>query len=83
VAAEPGPAPGEVTVYASWNGATEVAAWQALAGDGPGRLKPIGPVTDREGFETAVTVRTTGPYVGVQARDGSGGVLGASKAVKI
>jgi hypothetical protein len=83
VAAEPGPAPDEVTVYASWNGATEVASWQALAGPGPGRLKPIGPVTDREGFETSFTVRTTGSYVGVQARDGSGGVLGASKAVKI
>ncbi len=35
VAAEPGPED-EVTVYASWNGATEVAAWRVLAGPGPG-----------------------------------------------
>jgi Arylsulfotransferase (ASST) len=83
VAAEPGPADGELTVYASWNGATEVAAWQAIAGPGPGRLEPVGPAADRDGFETAITVRTTQPYVGVQARDDSGRVLGVSEAVRV
>jgi Arylsulfotransferase (ASST) len=80
VAVEPGP--DEVTVYASWNGATEVAAWQVLAGPGPDRLKPLGSAVDREGFETAITARTTEPYVGVQARDRSGRVLGTSKVVE-
>ena len=83
VAAEPGPASDELTVYASWNGATEFASWQALAGPGPDRLKPVGPAADRDGFETAITVRTTERYVGVQARDGSGRVLGASEAVRV
>jgi hypothetical protein len=70
---------GNVTVYASWNGATEVASWQVLAGPGPDRLKPVGGATPREGFETAITVRTAGPYVSVQAKDRSGRVLGTSK----
>jgi hypothetical protein len=34
VTAGPG-AEGEVTLYASWNGATEVATWEVLAGPGP------------------------------------------------
>jgi hypothetical protein len=83
MAAEPGPGDGELTIYASWNGATEVAAWQALAGPGPDQLEPLGPAADRDGFETAITVRTTEPYVGVQARDSSGRVRGVSEAVEV
>ena len=70
-----------MTVYASWNGATEVAAWQVLAGPGTSRLQPVGSAP-REGFETAISVRAVGPYVAVKARDGSGRVLGTSAAVK-
>jgi hypothetical protein len=81
--AEPGPADDEVTVYASWNGATEVAAWQTLAGPGPDRLRPVGEPAPREGFETAITVGTSEPYVGVQARNDSGRALGTSKAIKV
>jgi hypothetical protein len=81
VTAEPGRGD-EVMVYASWNGATEVAAWQALAGPGPDRLKPLGSTVARDGFETTITLRTTEPYVGVQAKNRSGRVLGASKAVR-
>src|SRR3712207_2398909 len=80
VAAEPGP-DGEVTVYASWNGATEVATWEVLAGPGPDRLRPMGSVA-RDGFETAIAVRTTEAYVSVRARDGSGRVLGTARAIK-
>jgi hypothetical protein len=79
VVAEPGPHD-KVTVYVSWNGATEAATWQVLAGPGPDRLKPVVSVP-RDGFETAITVRTAEPYVGVQARDGSGRVLGTSKVI--
>jgi Arylsulfotransferase (ASST) len=82
VMVEPVPAAAdEVTVYASWNGATEVAAWEVVAGPGPDRLKPAGSAP-RDGFETTITVRAAGPYVAVQARDRSGRVLGVSKAVK-
>jgi hypothetical protein len=83
VTAEPGRGDDEVTVYASWNGATEVAVWQALTGPGPDRLKPLGSTVARDSFETTITLRTAEPYVGVQAKNCSGRVLGASKAVKV
>ena len=68
VAAERGP-DDVVTVHASWNGATEVATWRALAGPSPDRLQPL-VSAPREGFETTISVHTTQPYVGVQAIDG-------------
>ena len=71
----------KVTLYASWNGATEVATWEVLAGPEPEQLKPVGSVP-RHGFETAITVGTAERYVGVQAKDSSGRVLGASKATR-
>jgi hypothetical protein len=81
VALEQGPGD-EVTVYTSWNGATEVASWQVLAGPSPDRLKSVGDAAPREGFETAITVHSAEPYVAVQAKDSSGQVLGTSKALK-
>jgi Arylsulfotransferase (ASST) len=80
VAAEKGSGD-EVTVYASWNGATEVVTWRVLAGADPGGLEPLGS-GPRKGFETALSVRTKEPYVAVRAEDGSGRVLGTSEAVK-
>jgi hypothetical protein len=82
VAAESG-SDGKVTVYASWNGATEVASWQALAGPDPERLKPVGSAVPREGFETAITVHAAEPYVAVRAKHGSGEVLGTTEPVKL
>ena len=81
VVAERGPAAGEVTIYASWNGATEVAAWRVLAGESPNRLSPLG-ILPRDGFETVIAMRTDERYVRVQATDASGKVLGASAAVE-
>jgi len=69
----------DVKVYASWNGATEIASWQVVAGSSPDRLEPVGSSAPKEGFETAITVRTAEPYIGVQAKDRSGRVLGASR----
>jgi Arylsulfotransferase (ASST) len=80
VAAEAGPVD-TVTVYASWNGATEVASWYVLAGPGPDRMEAIASAP-RVGFETAITVSTTEPYVGVWARDLSGRMLATSKAIR-
>jgi Arylsulfotransferase (ASST) len=71
----------EVALYASWNGATEVATWEVLAGSRPDQLEPLGSVS-RDGFETALSAHITEPYVGVRARDSSGRVLGTSKPVK-
>jgi hypothetical protein len=80
VVAESGPSD-EVTLYVSWNGATEVATWQLLAGPNRDELKPVGSVPSK-GFETAVSLNTDEPYVGVKAKDSSGRVLGTSQAVK-
>ena len=71
----------ELTAYVSWNGATEVAGWQVLAGPDPDRMEPLGSVA-RDGFETAIAVRTAEPFVGVRAIDSSGIVIGTSEAVE-
>jgi hypothetical protein len=71
----------EVTLYASWNGATEVATWRALAGPSPDRLQPL-EAAPQEGFETTITVHTTQPYIVMRAEDNSGRVLGTSKPVR-
>ena len=81
VAAEAGAEEDEVRLYASWNGATEVASWEVLAGSGAEGLEPVGRV-ERDGFETAMRVSTKEAYVGVRARDRTGRVLGTSKAIK-
>ena len=70
-----------VKIYASWNGATEVATWHVMAGENPRKLTELAS-TPREGFETVITVKTTEPYVGVRAVDASGKALGSSRAIK-
>ena len=54
----------EVRVYASWNGATQVATWEVLAGANPDQVESLGSVP-RKGFETAMLVRTAKPYLAV------------------
>jgi hypothetical protein len=71
----------KVTVYASWNGATEIATWQVLASSDPDRLEPVGSASWR-GFETTIIVRTAEPLVAVRARSASGRVIGTSRAVR-
>ncbi len=65
------------TVYASWNGATDVASWQVLAGPSPNLLSPIGQFP-KTSFETAMPVSSTGPYFEVQALDANDNLLGTS-----
>jgi hypothetical protein len=81
VAVEQGP-DDKVTLYASWNGAMEVDAWEVLAGPCQGRLKSVGSVP-RDGFETSMLVRTFDPYVAVRAKDRLGQALGTSAPVKL
>jgi Arylsulfotransferase (ASST) len=71
----------EARVYASWNGATEVESWEVLAGPGQDRLESLGEVP-RDGFETAMLVRTSEAYVAVKARDSSGRELGITRVVE-
>jgi hypothetical protein len=80
IVAESGPED-KVTLYVSWNGATEVDTWEVLAGAGPDWLEPVGSAP-RKGFETALTLQTDEPYVAVKAKDSSGQVLGTSKTLK-
>jgi hypothetical protein len=71
----------EVTVYASWNGDTQVTSWRVLAGDSASSLRPVGRPVTKIGFETKMTADTTGSLVAVQARGASGQVLATSAAV--
>lgn len=70
------------TVYASWNGATEVALWRVLVGAAPARLRPVAE-RPRSGFETAISLPagTVGPYLTVQGLDADGHVLGVARPV--
>jgi hypothetical protein len=72
---------GQVVVYASWNGATEVSRWQVLDGPDPLTIKPIATASPA-GFETAISVHTSQPLVAVRALDASGVDLGTSLAVR-
>ena len=72
----------EARVYASWNGATEVASWEVLVGRRAGRLESLGSIP-RDGFETAMVVRTADPYMAVRAKERSGRVLGTSASVEV
>jgi hypothetical protein len=72
---------GTATLYASWNGATEVAAWQVSAGASPSALSPVG-ITGRSGFETAIPLATAGGYAAVTALGGDGQPLGTSAAAQ-
>ena len=80
IAAQSG-AGGAVTVEASWNGATSVAAWQVLAGSSASSLSPIAKAP-RQGFETTVQAHTSAPLVAVAALDASGATLARSPAVR-
>jgi hypothetical protein len=68
------PAPGQVSLFASWNGATDVARWRVLA-DGA-RVATV----RRTGFETRIDLASTAQSFVVQALDSKGRVIGRSGA---
>ena len=70
-----------VTVYASWNGATEVASWNVLAGPSPSQLITVASAP-KSGFETTLATPAPEAYVAVQALNAAGAVLGTSHAIK-
>lgn len=77
VATRPGSHRGSLDVYASWNGATEVARWQLLVGPSPQALAPVSS-TLRSGFETKIASSSTQPYLAVRALGAYGQILGTS-----
>lgn len=70
-----------VTVDASWNGDTQVASWQVLAGSSAASLSPVGQPEPKTTFQTQLTVNTAAPLVAAEALDASGHVLATSPAV--
>jgi hypothetical protein len=66
------------TVYASWNGATDVSEWRVLGGPSATELTAIATVP-ATGFETSIPVSTTDPDFVVQALGAGGQVLGTSQ----
>jgi hypothetical protein len=81
VAARVNQAGGSV-VYASWNGATGLSSWTVQAGTTASQLQEAGSQR-RAGFETMITVNSSGPYFAVTANDANGHVLGQSETVKL
>jgi hypothetical protein len=69
------------TLYASWNGATDVASWRVLAGPNSGALSGVEQFPNTP-FETTMHVSSTGPYFAVQALDVRGRPLGISTVVR-
>src|SRR5207248_11710881 len=67
-------------VYASWNGATEVARWRVLSGAAPSSLR-TGPTVARTDFETAIPRGGAAKLVQVEALDRSGRVIGSSRVL--
>ena len=67
------------TVYASWNGATEVASWLVLGGASHNQLGPLGSAP-RRGFETAITVPHPPNFLAVEAVGVKGTSLARSQA---
>ena len=75
------PSHGATELYASWNGATDVASWRVLAGISPTTLTTVGTYPST-GFETAIAAPTTRRYLEVQALSATGVLLSSSHLLK-
>ena len=71
----------ETTVYASWNGATNVASWRVLSGDSTTTLTAVAS-HEKQGFESTIKTGDTQRYLAIQALDAGGRVLGTSPVVE-
>ena len=74
---------GSTTVYASWDGATEVASWIVLAGSNAKHLALVA-TRLKAGFETAVRLPKGGYKVfQLRALNAKGRVIGTSKSFQV
>ncbi len=71
---------GGVSVAASWNGATEVASWQVLAGASPTSLT-LATSAPKHGFQTSIPLASKPAYLAVQALNSAGAVIGRSPTI--
>jgi hypothetical protein len=72
---------GRASVAVSWNGASDVASWQVLAGSSPASLAPL-TSAPRAGFQTSIALQAPPAYLAVRALDASGKVRGTSPTVR-
>jgi Arylsulfotransferase (ASST) len=72
---------GNVDVYVSWNGATNVTSWRVLGGGRTNGLHAL-VTAPKDGFETQIVIFPQ-RYVAVQALDGAGRVLATSATVRV
>jgi Arylsulfotransferase (ASST) len=70
---------GIATVYASWDGDTQVVSWRVLAGSSSGSLKAVA-TKAKNGFETTIPLTSSFKVYKVQALDAKRHVLGTSTA---
>jgi Arylsulfotransferase (ASST) len=70
---------GKATVYASWDGDTQVVGWRVLAGSSAQSLKNVA-TKAKSGFETTIPLSTTYKAYEVQALGPRNKVLGTSKS---
>jgi malate synthase len=75
-------AKGNVTVYASWDGDTQVTSWKVLAGSNPNHLLVVA-TQAKNGFETAIKLAKSAKVYKVQAFDGKGHLLRTSKGFSV
>jgi hypothetical protein len=69
---------GKTTVYASWNGATQVTSWKVLGGNAAGHMKVVA-IKPKNGFETAIAIKRSDKHYKVEAVNGAHKVIGTSK----
>jgi hypothetical protein len=72
---------GHHIAYMSWNGSTDVAAWQLLAGTDSLNLSVV-EIAPRRGFETSIATTAPGPQFAARALDSAGGVLATSEVLR-
>jgi hypothetical protein len=70
---------GKATIYASWDGATQVASWRVLGGSSANKLKSVAS-KNRSGFETVIPLTSSFKVYKVQALDSRHHVIGTSNA---
>jgi len=72
---------GSTTVWASWNGSTEVAWWQVLGGSNVSNVAVVDSRRPETGFETKLKVSGDFRVLKVKALSSTGALLGTSKPV--
>jgi len=73
---------GQTNVYASWNGSTQTAAWQVLAGQSANDLSVLVPNVSKDGFETTIPIASQALFFQVKALDSIGNILGVSEVIQ-